>query len=174
MRVTWLSPYTQPCLCVPPMEGPPNVGLSSIGYSIRHWLLSHFRTPFNLSIQGQLRPFPMLHALPWQCGYYGRSVNRHFQSDHFKPSHRHSFTAICRVGLVDPVVRHERSSLNLGRPFVPLNTLIVYRPSFRESPGQELWPSEDDGQGYIPLSQVFMEAPLRTSLQVIQLLPYST
>jgi hypothetical protein len=55
-------------------------------------------TPFRLNIQGQLRSFPVLHALPWQYEYYERSVNRHFQSDHFRPSLRFTFTVVDWVG----------------------------------------------------------------------------
>ena len=59
----------------------------------------------------------------------------------------------------------ERSSLDLGRPFVPLNTLVVYRPSVREPVGRRLWLGGEDGQGFNPLSLVFTQAPLRTGLQ---------
>ena len=32
------------------------------------------------------------------------------------------------LGRLIPQFGHERSSLNLGRPFVPLNVLVVHRP----------------------------------------------
>lgn len=70
--------------------------------------------------------------------YYEHSVDRHLQSDHFRPSLRRTFTEIRQVGLVNPVVRYERSSLDLGRPFVPLNLLVADRPLFRESAGRRL------------------------------------
>ncbi len=37
--------------------------------------------------------------------YHESSVNRHFQSDHFRPSLQHTFAGMCWVGWVDPVVR---------------------------------------------------------------------
>ena len=64
--------------------------------------------------------------------------------------------------------------MDLGRLFVPLNGLVAHRPPSRESPGLTQWPGEDKGQGFIPLSLVFVKAPLGTGLQVIRLLPYPT
>jgi hypothetical protein len=68
---------------------------------MHHRLLSHFRTPFSLNTQGQLLPFPLRHPLRWYVEYYESSVNRHFQSDHFRPSLRHTFTVCAElVGLI--------------------------------------------------------------------------
>jgi hypothetical protein len=64
-----------------------------------------FHDTFPLAYRGQLLSFPLRHPLRWYVEYYESSVNRHFQSDHFRPSLRHTFTAMCRVGEVDPVVQ---------------------------------------------------------------------
>jgi hypothetical protein len=47
----------------------------------------------------------MRHPLQWYVEYYESSVNRHFQSDHFRSSLLHTFTGMCWAGWVDPVVR---------------------------------------------------------------------
>src|SRR5205085_4893337 len=60
------------------------------------------------------------------------------QSRHSRRSLQHSGTGRCRVGAVDPAVRSDRSSLDVGRPFVPLKRLVVDRPWRRESAGRRL------------------------------------
>ena len=76
-------------------------------------------------------------------------------------------TARERVGEVDPVVQYERSSLDVGRSFVPLNTLVGYRLVFRESSSPWFWLDEKPSQGFTSFSLVFTQAPLRTDLWAV-------
>jgi len=47
-----------------------------------------------------------------------------------------------RAGEGDPVVHRDRSSIDVGWSFVPLNTRVVYRLAIRESSSRRLWLDE--------------------------------
>jgi len=120
-------------------------------------------TPLHLNIQGQLRSF----LCPLGARYYKRSVSRHFQSHHFRRSHRYSIAVKYRVVEADPAVHRERSSLDVGRSLIPLNTLVVYRLVFGESSSRNLWLGERTSEGFTSLSLVFMKAPLGIDLWAV-------